>query len=414
MDYHTLSKEELIAHINELENKPYGLVWEKREEFIPQNITLRHNHEHHILKAQGQPTHTLIEGENLYALTLLKKHIYDSLDVICFVPPYFTRNNDLRYTDNFSSNKKNQFKYSEWINFMYHRLVIAKDLLKQDGFIAVHIDEKMHPYLQLLMNDIFGESNFVSDITWQNKYGRANDKKTISSLTEYILIYAKNQKNIQFARTALNQEYVNKTYKNHDNDKRGAWRTSQLYKDKNQKSYKVTSPCGVEWEKPWNVTPETFVKLAYDNRIWWGKDGTAQPRKKIFLAESNGQVEINLWTGKEYGYVGDGKTELEKWIPLKGKFLYPKPVQLEKKILSLHPNKNAKIMDFFAGSGTLGQAVMELNEEDGGKRECLLITNNENNIFDEITYPRLRNVIESRGFKENWLCYHLEHEKDPL
>lgn len=291
MDYSQLSKEELISRLIDLEekikleNKQYGLVWEKKKEFIPKMISLEKIEEKCIYRSKEKPTHCLIEGENLYALHILKETHKQYFDMICIDPPYFTKNKDLRYTDHFL-NQKSKFKYSEWLNFIYNRINIAKELLKEEGIFVVHIDEKMHPYLRLLLNEIFGEKNFVADIIWQNKYCPSNDKKTMSIITEYILVYAKNIKLVTFSRTPLKEEYISKSYRNPDNDERGLWRTVELYKDKNPKTYKVIAPNGTVWEKPWNVTPETFQKLIEDNRIWWGKDGTSIPRKKLFYPKA--------------------------------------------------------------------------------------------------------------------------------
>lgn len=416
MDYDKLSKEALIERLMELEKKQYGLAWERREEHIPDAIQLAERREKYILHASTENTHQLIEGENLYALHHLKE-THHQYDIIAIDPPYFTQNKDLRYTDSFT-NVKMQFKYSEWLNFIYNRLIIAKDLLKDTRIIAVNIDGNMQPYLRLLLDEIFGEKNFIVDIVWQKKYGQANDRKTMSSITEPILLYAKNIQKAVFSRIPLKEEYVSKTYKNPDNDERGKWRNIEMYKDKNPKSYPVPAPNGTVWVKPWNVTPEKFQQMIEENRIWWEKEGTAIPRKKLFLSENPGQIHNNLWIGKTYGTVGDGKKELDKVTETRSTFLYPKPVELLKKIISLLPDKNVKVLDFFAGSGTVGQAVLELNQEDNGKREFVLITNNENNICSEVTYPRLRNLltgkIEDKSFQENLEVYQIRvQQKEP-
>lgn len=416
MNYTELSKEELIDRLIRFEREQqYGLVWEKRVEYLPEDILLVENMEKRIEHKNAKPHHRLIKGENLYVLSELNKNESESFDVISIDPPYFTRNKDLRYTDSFTKTKM-AFKYSEWLNFMENRLRLARSLMKEDGILVVHIDDKMQAYMKLLLDNIFGENNFIIDIPWQKKYGQANDKKTMSSVTESIFVYAKKLSLVEFSRFPLKEDYVARQYKNPDGDSRGVWRSVEMYKDKNPKSYPIIAPNGKVWEKTWNVTPEKFNELINDNRIWWGKDGNAMPRKKLFLSESKGQIMNNLWMGKEFGTVGDGKRELDRVLGTRSSFLYPKPVEVQKKIVQLLPRKNAKVLDFFAGSGTLGQAVLELNNEDGGEREFTLITNNENNIFDVVTYPRLKNLltnqVEDKSFKENLMVYDVI-EKEP-
>ncbi|MBU4690074.1 site-specific DNA-methyltransferase, partial [Mycoplasma zalophidermidis] len=262
-----------------------------------------------------------------------------------------------------------------WLNMMSERLRMAKNLLKEDGVIFVSIDDTEQAYLKVLMDEIFGEENFVANIIWQNKYTISNDKKNgITIQNEYIIMFSKNEKTLKLLNKPLRDEYIDKTYKNPDNDSRGLYMTVQMFKKKNPKSYEVISPSGIKFNLPWNFSKETFLKLQSDNRIYWGKNNDSIPRKKVFLSESKGSGNVNLiWDGKNNGYTADGSSLIEKILVDKNKFLYPKPITLIIQLLKMF-DQDIRVLDFFAGSGTTGHAVMELNREDGGNRTFTLVT----------------------------------------
>ncbi|MCT4469896.1 DNA methyltransferase [Mycoplasma sp. HS2188] len=219
-------------------------------------------------------------------------------------------------------------------------------------------------------------------------------------------MFSKNEKTLKLLNKPLRDEYIDKTYKNPDNDSRGLYMTVQMYKKKNPKSYEVISPAGIKFNLPWNFSKETFLKLQSDNRIYWGKNNDSIPRKKVFLSESKGSGNVNLiWDGKNNGYTSDGSSLIEKILVDKNKFLYPKPITLIIQLLKMF-DQDIRVLDFFAGSGTTGHAVMELNREDGGNRTFTLVTNNENNIAHDVTYERLYRINNGKGTKEEtfkWL-----------
>ena len=217
-------------------------------------------------------------------------------------------------------------------------------------------------------------------------------------------MYAKNIKNIKINYDPLREEYVKSVYKNVDDDPRGAWRLGvQLYKKKNKRSYKVTSPTGKEWIMPWNYSEESWHNnLEKNNLIYWGKDGNACPVKKVFLKDTKGIAIKNLWTGEEVGYSADGGDLLENMFGDRNVFLYPKPVSLMKRIVQIASQSNSLIMDFFAGSATLGQAILEYNRDvKDSNRSFILITNNENNICNNVSFPRLKKVISGYTGKKD-------------
>lgn len=351
--------------------------------------------EEKIIKIIGDSENYLFKGDNIIFLKKYKEQLNSKIDIISIDPPYNTGKQMGKYTDSFKT-------IDNWLEFLKPRLELSKELLSNDGLVFININERNSPYLRILCDKIFDIKNYVSTIIWQNKYTVSNDKKGITCQTENILVYSKNIKEIIINNDELNQEYVDKSYKNWDNDSRGPWRKGvQLWKKKTTKTYTVVSPTGKEWTKGWNYSEkEWYETLVKENLLYWGEDGNSCPTKKTFLSGSKGKGIRNLWLGEEVGYTQDGTKDLEKIMNIEASFLYPKPIKLIKRILQIASKKDSIILDYFAGSGTLGQAVIEYNKEYGTGLRFILVTDNENNICDHITFPRIEKCIDDSG-----VCY---------
>ena len=332
----------------------------------------------------GNGKNILINSDNLVFMEKFKEKFENKVDLISIDPPYNTGKKMGKYKDNFGT-------MENWTNFLKPRLEYAKSFLKETGLIFININDKNSPYLRILCDNIFGIDNFVSTIIWQCKYTVSNDTSSITTQTENILVYAKNIKLLKINKDPLREEYVSKSYKNWDNDPRGPWRKGvQLFKKKTEKKYTVVSPTGKEWTKGWNYSEDQWYnELVKNNLIYWGDDGKSCPTKKVFLKDTKGIGIKNLWIGSEVGYTQDGTKDLENDLNIEASFLYPKPIKLLKRILEISTDDNSLVMDFFAGSGTLGRAVQEYNREKGSNIKYVLITNNENNICEDITLKRL-------------------------
>jgi adenine-specific DNA-methyltransferase len=287
---------------------------------------------------------------------------------------------------------------------MDKRLRIAKRLLSEKGVIFISIDDYEQATLKLLCDEIFTEMNFVSNIIWQRAFSPINLKKTISQNHDFILIYCKQD----FTTLELNKlprsiEASNR-YKNPDNDERGDWTSGDLSVgppiEKN--IYTITTPSGREVLPPkgysWRLSEDRLAEFISENRIWFGPKGDGVPRIKRFLSDvKDGVVTMSLWTHNEVGHTQDAKKELKEVLHENERpFETVKPIKLIDRIFKLTTDnkKPYTILDFFAGSGTTLHATMALNAEDGGNRQCILVTNNENNICEEVTYERNKRVIQ--------------------
>ena len=402
----------------------YGVVWVD----VPEAFDNDAEHKLPILTEvkdlaikndDGKPTHILIEGDNYHALTCLNYTHNEAVDVIYIDPPYNTGNDGFRYKDKRTFKKhpngeevpKNHpLRHSFWLSFMAKRLELAKNLLRDTGVIFISIDDNEVAQLKLLCDGIFGEENFVATIIWEKKHTRSNDAKFFSDNHDFILIYAKS-KSFFNLNLLERSEAQYKGYKNPDNDERGIWASQpiQVKTPSDAYIYEIVTPVGKSFWPPkgrsWQFSLKRYNELVEDNRIWFGEDGQNVPRIKKFLSDvQDGITPLTIWYRNEVGDNQSAKEEIKTiFNDSVVTFSTPKPVKLVNRILELSTNRDTPsvILDFFAGSGTTAQAVMELNKEDGGNRQCILITNNENEICRKVCYPRVQRIIGGYPFTGN-------------
>jgi adenine-specific DNA-methyltransferase len=384
--------------------KKYGLVWESKKEEVVEMCkeklpVLKEVKNKEIITDKDKPVNLLIEGDNYHALSVLNYTHAGKVDVIYIDPPYNTGNKDFIFNDHYVD-REDAYRHSKWLSFMEKRLKLAKNLLKDTGVIFISIDDNEVAQLKLLMDnpDLFGETNNIGIFVWRKKVGAGADSKLLFTQHEYILFYGRNKNKLDNFYEPLTEKQL-KEYKNPDNDPRGLWAPTDLTAPSsdtdNTRLYEIISPTGKKWLRRWSYTKENMQKLIKDNLVWFGKDGNSMPKRKRFLSEKKGLVPRS-WI--DFVLTQDGKRDFENIFGQNNRlFEYPKPVGLIKHFIRITTTKNSLILDFMAGSGTTGQAVLELNKEDGGNRQFILCTNNENNICTDVCYPRIKKVIE--GYK---------------
>ena len=405
-----MNKYELAKKINELEGltndekselikllrsqKKYGLVWEDKPEDAEQRMVneqpvLVEVPERAILSDDAEaPNHILIEGDNLEALTALSYTHAGKIDVIYIDPPYNTGNKDFSYNDTFID-RENGYRHSMWLSFMDKRLEISKNFLSSRGTIFISIDDNELAQLKLLCDEIFGERNFIACPVRRRRKSQANLSKNISTIHEYVLIY---RKNIEHELNKVEANLDLDSFKNPDNDPRGPY-TTMPCTNRGGTKYSVVTPTGNVIEDEWRFKKQTYDQLFEDNHIVFPRGGKGKPRYKLFLSEKQrgGVIPNSWWDELESNQEG---AALLKQILGEDAFSNPKPVGLITFIEKLSTLKDSTILDFFAGSGTTLHATMQLNAEDGGHRRCILATNNENGICENVTYERNRRVIQ--------------------
>ena len=421
-----LSDEERSSLIGLLrEHKKYGLVWEDKPEDVEERLreslpVLREVKDKAILSDEPDaPNHILIEGDNLEALTALSYTHEGKIDVIYIDPPYNTGNKDFVYNDSFVDTE-DSYRHSKWLSFMNKRLKITKKLLSDKGVIFISIDDNEQAQLKLLCDEIFGTNNIVAQIMWHKNYASANDSKSFSTVLDYIISYRKTE---DFIRNLLPRtEKQNILYKYDSNDGKGRWRPDNLSVRTYSANYDypITNPqTGKVYYPPkgrsWMTNRERVQEWIEETRVYFGLKGDGAPQLKRYLSEvQNGVVPTTYWSFDDCGHNDEARKEL-KDIFGQPPFTSPKPTRLLKQILTIGSQKDSFILDFFAGSGTTLHATMQLNAEDGGHRKCILVTNNENNICEEVTYERNKRVIngyttpkgvEVAGLKANTLRYY--------
>ena len=384
----------------------YGLGWKGKSDVFAtiQEKTVQTLHPDRANSVDWDTTGNMfIEGDNLAALKILHKAYYGKVKMIYIDPPYNT-GNDFIYNDDFKQTRRiyeteagitddegnvvrddglrtntGGHKHSNWLNMMYPRLFLARNLLRQDGVIFVSIDDNEVHNLRLMMNEIFGEENFVAQIIWERAYAPVNLKHHFSESHDYIVCFARNID--QLGRLSLKRnEEADARYKNPDNDPRGPYKADNFsVGPANPKNiYEIITPSGRRVLPPsgysWRFSEEKTRELIADNRVWFGKDGNNGPAYKRFLSEvKDGVTPTTVWKYTDVGHSQDATKEVKDLFDGVAYFDYPKPAKLIKQLASLCTDGNDIILDFFSGSGTTAHAVAELNAEDGGNRRWICV-----------------------------------------
>ena len=419
--YTNYSKEELIAELDALKKKKYGLVWDKKhsqevldavvnwenmpENFVPNKFPVLKGIKNKDIAAEIGHYNLLLEGDNYHSLAVLNFTHPESVDVIYIDPPYNTGNKDFIFNDKFIDSE-DPYKHSKWLSFMEKRLRLSKSLLKDIGVIFISIDDNEQAQLKLLCDEVFGADNFIASLIWNKKNVVQNDARFFSTNHEYIHCYSKNINNCKFNLLPRTEE-LNLRYNNPDDDPRGLWTSVALQAKSGSASniYEIEFPNGIKW-KPVpgtypRLTKESLLKAYNEGRIWFGKSGKNVPRLKKYLNEvKQGVVSNSILLPSDVGSTQMAK-EILKRVLDKNIFDTPKPVELIKRFIRLNSGEDGLILDFFAGSGTTGHAVLELNKEDNGNRKFILCTDNENKICTDVCHPRIQKVMKGYKGKKN-------------
>ncbi len=398
-----LLKEELSSVIMDEKQERYQMTWpdKRKAKMLASSkisATLRPDKAKSVDFDNTQNVY--IEGDNLDVLKLLRETYLGQIKMIYIDPPYNT-GNDFVYNDDFAIDSEeymsNSGQYDEqgnrlvknldsngryhtdWLNMIYPRLKVAKDLLTDDGVIFISIDDNEQANLKKICDEIYGGENFIAQIVWERAFAPVNLKKHFSESHDYILCYAKDIALAVCNGLPRNME-ANDRYSNPDNDPRGAWTSGDLSVGPRVESkvYEIVTPSGRSILPPsgycWRLDKKTFEKYVSDNRIWFGEDGNNVPRIKRFLSEvKQGITPMTIWKYTDVGHSQEASQKLKELFGGKAYFDYPKSVELIKRCVQLYADKESIILDFFSGSATTAHAVMQLNAEDGGNRKFIMV-----------------------------------------
>ena len=390
----------------------YQFTWPDKSKAIllansPINATLRPCREDSVDFDNTQNLY--IEGDNLDVLKCLKETYLHKVKMIYIDPPYNT-GNDFVYKDDFDKeseeyvhNESGQYDnegnrlvtntesngrfHTDWLNMVYPRIKLSRDLLTDDGVIFISIDDNEAKNLKSICDEIFGERNFLAQVVWERAYSPINLMKHFSPSHDYVLCYAKNVDKAVCNGIERSSD-ANDRYSNPDNDPRGVWKASDLSVGPavQENIYTITTPSGREVEPPagrsWSLSRNAFRERLQDNRIWFGPNGDNVPAMKRFLSElrKTGITPMTIWKYTEVEHSQAATQKLAKLFDGKKYFDYPKPIPLIKRCLQLYTDKDSLILDFFSGSATTAHAVMQLNAEDGGNRKFIMVQ------LPELTY----------------------------
>ena len=401
VDFEVL-KQLLGGEVNEREEK-YGLNWHGKRQarqlaLTTSTGTLRPCPEDSVDWDTTQ--NLMIEGDNLEVLKLLQKSYAGKVKLIYIDPPYNT-GKDFVYPDDYRDSIRNYLEltgqidgnnrkissntessgrfHTDWLNMMYPRLMLARVLLKSDGLLFMTIDDAEVNNLRQIANEVFGEENFIANVVWEKKYTRANDAQFFSDNHDHILVFARSKIDSELALQPRDASQRS-AYRNPDNHPKGPWKATPLHAKSGQNRSPYTFKNEVIWTPPPGTyrrfSDETMAEMDEADEIWFGPDGCAIPGRKSFLSEvKSGVTPVTIWPCKEVGHNHEANTELKELLG-QGVFSNPKPTRLVRRMIQLalsSANETTVALDFFAGSGTTGHAVMHQNAEDGGKRKYILI-----------------------------------------
>lgn len=412
--YDNFSRDELIELLQkqdkELARKKYGLVWDSEKE--PEQVVLDcakklpilKNIAEKDIKTNDDDYNIMIEGDNYHALQVLNYTHKGKIDVIYIDPPYNTGNKDFIYNDRYVD-KEDGYRHSKWLNFMEKRLELAKELLKEKGVIFISIDDNEYANLKLLCDKIFGENN-VETYIWclQDKTEGSfvkTSKNTVRKEHEYIVACFKTEI-IKFNKYRAQREFSEGSFSNPDDDPRGEWFSGNMSRNgikstTGSKYFTITTPTGKTYTRNWTLTKEEFEEKLKNNEIFFSKNGDGVPRLKIYKDSNNFSIQSSLFTDCHTSITG--KNQLKN-IFNELVFDFPKPTNLIYRLLEISlKNTNGIILDFFAGTGTTGEAVLNLNKNELSNHSFILCTNNESDIAEKICYPRIKKIIQGYNKK---------------
>lgn len=438
--YGHLSREQIEARLEKLEKEGYGLKWEDKPEAVAdlcdtQLPVLKEDKTKEIISDTNLPTNFIIEGDNYHSLFTLNFTHKKKIDLIYIDPPYNTGNKDFIYNDKYID-KEDTYRHSKWLSFMSKRLKLAKQLLKESGVIFISIDDNEMAQLKLLCDKIFGDNNYITTLNIQVRYAdkSLNEEKPFKPLLEYVLVYARNSNKFIVNRPQI--EYTSEKF---------IYEIIELKKGKNiiQNNHNVTVFKKGEWKiikhnlNSNELLKETWISGSIYTTMSYGKvfQQVVEPRiiedglECLYKVHGRGEdgLGYRYYTGPKKANAKRGKmysgipteriNEMEsengaiRYLPISNLQDYSaefgnirheggipfnngkKPVKMLKELINMHTKKDITILDFFAGSASTAQAVLEINEDDDGSRKFIICTNNENNICDDVTYPRVKNIV---------------------